>query len=249
MTSLQEHTPVRAWDGPDGIAPRGTLVVIPGRGENPDVYERFGRRLGFDGYRVRAVTDPTLDADATREQIRALQADPDLPGPWVLVGSDSGALFAAGLAAGRSVTVDALVLAGLPTVGATPSREWSDELLARTSCPTHRGKLDANTGLRHGALFDDVPPDWFTAADLSAVAVPVLALHGEADEISPLPAALAAYDAAQTVQVVTIADGRHDALNDSTHRTAAATVVLFLERLRLGTDLPAIATDRTGAAR
>jgi hypothetical protein len=44
--------------------------------------------------------------------------------------------------------------------------------------------------------------------------------------------------------MVSIADGRHDAFNDITHRTAA-TVILFLERLRLGADLPPIAvTER-----
>jgi hypothetical protein len=42
-------------------------------------------------------------------------------------------------------------------------------------------------------------------------------------------------------ELVSIAGGRHDALNDQTHRTAAATVVLFLERLRLGVDAPALA--------
>jgi hypothetical protein len=41
--------------------------------------------------------------------------------------------------------------------------------------------------------------------------------------------------------LVSITGGRHDALNDQKHRTAAATVVLFLERLRLGVDAPTLA--------
>ncbi len=41
--------------------------------------------------------------------------------------------------------------------------------------------------------------------------------------------------------LVTLVSGRHDVLNDLNHRTVAATVVLFLERLRLGADLPVIA--------
>ena len=40
---------------------------------------------------------------------------------------------------------------------------------------------------------------------------------------------------------MTFNGGRHDVLNDALHRTAAATVVLFLERLRLSPELPAIA--------
>jgi hypothetical protein len=49
-----------------------------------------------------------------------------------------------------------------------------------------------------------------------------------------------------------ITGGRHDVLNDVTHRTVAATIVLFLERLRLGAELPRIAIreriDRAPAA-
>jgi hypothetical protein len=41
--------------------------------------------------------------------------------------------------------------------------------------------------------------------------------------------------------VTVIVGGRHDVLNDLSHRTVAATIVLFLERLRLGADLPVIA--------
>jgi hypothetical protein len=42
-------------------------------------------------------------------------------------------------------------------------------------------------------------------------------------------------------ELVVITGGRPDALNDQTHRTVAATIVLFLERLRLGPGRPAIA--------
>jgi hypothetical protein len=57
MTLVNEYVPVVTWTEPEGIAVRGTLVVIPGRGEQPGHYERFGRRIAADGYRVHAVTD------------------------------------------------------------------------------------------------------------------------------------------------------------------------------------------------
>ena len=63
MTLADQDAPVIAWDEPDGLIPRGTVVVIPGRGETPAVYERFGRRLAGDAYRVRAVIDPAVDAE------------------------------------------------------------------------------------------------------------------------------------------------------------------------------------------
>jgi hypothetical protein len=65
------------------------------------------------------------------------------------------------------------------------------------------------------------------------------------DPISPLPLARARYAAAPRAGLVTIAGGRHDTLNDITHRTVAATIVMFLERLRLGSDLPTIAVSES----
>jgi alpha-beta hydrolase superfamily lysophospholipase len=259
MTVSDQHSSVLAWSEPEGLNPRGTVIVVPGRGERPEVYERFGRRISSDAYRVHVVADPVADAALAEEQIRSLLSGPK---PVVLAGSDTGALFAAGLVAtGRLPEAEALVLAGLPTVAAQPDaheagREsaaaggqaqtaetadsWAAELEARTACPTHRGRL-AGPILRRGALYEPVPDGWLDQADLKAVTVPVLGLHGAADTVSSLAAARERYAAAPHAELVSIADGRHDAFNDITHRTAAATVIVFLERLRLGADLPPIA--------
>jgi alpha-beta hydrolase superfamily lysophospholipase len=254
-----EHAPAASWTEPDGITPRGTLIVIPGRGEQPELYERFGRRIAGDGYRVHAVADPAAGAALTTAQVLA---HAPAVRPYVLVGSDTGALFAAGLVASGQVTgVDALVLAGLPVVtdatdatdviGTEPSEagsaalaSWEDELDTRTACPAHRGRL-AGRGLRRGALYEPVPDGWIARADLGFVTQPVLCVHGADDPISPLPLARARYAAAPRAGLVTIAGGRHDTLNDITHRTVAATIVMFLERLRLGSDLPTIAVSES----
>jgi alpha-beta hydrolase superfamily lysophospholipase len=252
MTVADQHVSPAAWNEPDGLNPRGTLIVIPGRGELPDLYERFGRRLAADAYRVRVVADPVADPGAARAQVAAALADDGSPAPRVLVGSDTGALLAVILAGpGGLPGADALILAGLPAAepagaasgppadaaapaGPGQSGEadpaWDAELDTRTFCPTHRARLSAS-GLRRGALFEPVP-DWAQQADLAAVTVPVLGLHGSDDPVSPLAAARARYAAAPHAELVSIAGGRHDALNDLDHRTAAATVVLFLERLR-----------------
>jgi alpha-beta hydrolase superfamily lysophospholipase len=256
MTVSEQQSSIASWTEPEGLNPRGTIIVIPGRGERLEVYERFGRRISGDAYRVHAVANPVEDAALAEEQVRNLL---DGPQPVVLAGSDTGALFAVGLvASGRLPEVDALVLAGLPTVTGrteadapadeTPDADghsasadsWEAELEARTACPTHRGRL-AGPILRRGALYEPVPDGWLDLADLKAVTVPVLGLHGAADPISPLAAARERYAAAQHAELVSITGGRHDAFNDITHRTAAATIILFLERLRLGTDLPRIA--------
>jgi pimeloyl-ACP methyl ester carboxylesterase len=251
MSLVTERTQVASWGEPDGIAPRGTLILIPGRGERPELYERFGRRIAADGYRVHVVADPVTDAALTTAQVLDLAAGVR---PLVLAGSDTGALFAAGLATSSAVAdADALVLAGLPVTGdstgesasgpaaSSPPASWDAELDSRTACPTHRGRL-AGPGLRRGALYEPVPDGWAALADLERVAVPVLGLHGADDPVSPLDDARARY-AAPRAELVSIVGGRHDALNDVTHRTVAATIVLFLERLRLGADLPPVAVS------
>ena len=215
--------------------------MVPGRGEHPGVYERFGRRISSDGYLVYAVSDPTVDTAATRRQIDDVLAGESAGGPRVLVGSDSGAAFVVTLAASGAVAVEALVLSGLPT-GSAASAElsWDDELGTRTACSAHRMALSDDAGFERGALSREVPADW-TQRGLAGVTVPVLGLHGSDDPVSPFDEVCPVYARAQRAELVAIAGGRHDALNDQTHRTAAATVVLFLERLRLGADLSPIA--------
>jgi dienelactone hydrolase len=220
-----------SWNEPEGLAARGTLIVLAGRGEHGGVYERFGRRLAFDAYRVRALGDPAADPSVLDEAAKLL-ADESLPSPKVVVGSDTGAHYAAQLAA----DADALILVGLPTSPWT-SGSWEEEVTARTACPTHQGRLAADPDFRRGALVETPEPPTLR---LDQVDVPVLALHGTEDSVSPLSSAREAY-AGTDVRLVTFDGGRHDVLNDALHRTAAATVVLFLERLRLSPELPVIA--------
>jgi alpha-beta hydrolase superfamily lysophospholipase len=241
MTLVDQHAPTFTWNEPDGIAARGSVIVIPGRGEQPELYERFGRRIASDGYRVHAVAEPAVDETAATAQITDLLTAA-APAPYVLAGSDTGALFALWLAASGTLPgIDALVLAGLPVPvpatttdggNASDRGSWDAELDARTTCPAHRGRL-SGPHLRRGALYEPVPAGWLDRADLSRVGQPVLGLHGEDDLLSPLEAARDRYATASRAELVSIAGGRHDAFNDQTHRTAAATVVLFLERLRL----------------
>lgn len=230
--------PSFSWDEPEGLAPRGTLIVLAGRGEHGGVYERFGRRLALDAYRVRALGDASADPSVLDEEAKLL-ADESLPGPKVLVGSDSGALYAAQLAAEQTAGVDALVLAGLPTSPWTCG-SWETEAEARTACPTHQGRLTDDPAFRRGALESLPELPELPELHLDRVRVPVLALHGKDDAVSPVGEALAAYTGARTV---VFHGGRHDVLNDALHRTAAATVVLFLERLRLSPELPLIAEE------
>ena len=114
---------VTAWNEPTGGTPRGTLVVLPGRGETAASYERFGRRLAADAWRVRLVPVDLDDLDAARVQVEKLLADESLPAPKVLVGTDSGAALAALLA--PSLPVDGVVVAGVALPDSAGVGSWA----------------------------------------------------------------------------------------------------------------------------
>ncbi|MFD4637057.1 alpha/beta hydrolase [Lentzea sp. NPDC058436] len=218
-----------AWDEPPGLAARGTVILLTGRGETARTYQRFGRRIATDAYRVRVVETDLDDLVTTRKQVEALLADDDLPAPRVLAGSDTGASFASQLAD----LADGVVLAGLALPDSTPVTGWQSELDARSACPTHQRVLSEDADFTRGALARPVPSDWVVAPST----VPTLVLHGDKDPVTPLAAAFAPFSEAR---LRTVVGGHHDVLNDVSHRSVAATVVLFLESLKLGGDLPDI---------
>ena len=247
MGGIERAAAIAAWDEPAGATPRGTLVLLPGRGESPAAYQRFGRRLSADAYRVRLVpVDPydAGDVDRARTDVEKLLADESLPGPKVLVGSDTGATLTALWAS--EVAADAVVLAGLALPGvdgatdAGPGTSWDDELEGRSACPVHRAVLQSDPDFRRGALGRPLP--WRSVV-LEAPSRPVLVLHGTADRVTAAHDAVAAYLSSPLARVRLVEGGRHDVLNDVAHRSVAAVLVLFLESLRLGSGLPAVVTQ------
>ncbi|MFC0450866.1 alpha/beta hydrolase [Rhodococcus jostii] len=228
-TDLGYHQAVAQFDEPEGIGPRGTLVVLPGRGESPMVYERFGKRLAADGYRVRIVGEDA-HADA-----RAQLDSPAAVSPRILVGIDVGALRALHLVQDAAVEADALILVGLPA--GDGSRTWDDEIDARASCPTQQARLTDPDLLTPGLLTADrIPPELRSVTPRTGL--PVLALHGADDAVSPLADARARYADAPAVRLLSVTQGRHDVLNSLNHRSVAASVVVFLESLKVGSELP-----------
>ena len=234
---------VTAWDEPADATPRGTLVVLPGRGETDASYARFGTRLSADAYKVRVVPVDLDDLTGTRERIEKLLADESLPSPKVLVGADTGATVAATFVG--EVAADAAVIAGLALPGSIADGTWDDQVDARTACPVHRSVLDGDLLLDREAL--DRPLPWSTV-DLIAPDKPVLVVHGTVDRITPVAEATAPYVGSADARVWLVEGGRHDILNDVSHRSVAATVVLFLESLKLGAELPPVLVP-VGAAR
>jgi pimeloyl-ACP methyl ester carboxylesterase len=228
----------RTWTPAAGVTERGHVVLFVGRGEHPGIYERFGRRLAFDGYRLSAVDGTTgLAADGLRTAI----AEANGLRPLVFAGSDTGALRAL---ASFHAGVAGLLLVGSPTAAvvdvtsAGPTATtgvdvtWADELDARSACPVHRARLDGDDAFERGALSGGVPRDLARAATEAQVSVPVLIVHGGADGVAPVADARTLAKRLPLAELVVVRDGRHDVLNDVNHRSVAAHVVAWLERLR-----------------
>ena len=225
------------WLEPEATA-RGSVIVVAGRGEHAHVYRRFARRIAFDGYRVAVVEN---DPAAAARVIAG--AEPGLP--LTVVGSDSGALTALDLAATHPA-VSGVVAAGLLVAGTDAfTGAWDGELEIRSACPVHRGVLSADGALDRGTLGAEAPVA--TADSLTHVQVPVLVVHGGADALSPVADVLAVTSALPGARVVVVDDGRHDILNDVSHRSVAAEIVQFLERLRLPGTPDILLRERAGA--
>jgi pimeloyl-ACP methyl ester carboxylesterase len=263
--SALSPAPVR-WDPPAAI--RGTLVVLHGRGEHGGVYERLGRRLAADGYAVAA---PDLPAGEDAALARpAVVGRPDVP--FVLIGSDTGAIRAIELAYVLDPRPAALVLAGLPlatptTAGTSehgtadipdnpcaesparqfgarqfgapvfgaPGLRWEDEIAARTGCPVHAARLADDSRVVRGALSEPVGPVPTALPDVAT-----LIIHGADDRVADLAAARALARTSPNAYLAVVDGGRHDILNDATHRSVAAHIVLFLESVRAGHTLVAV---------
>jgi alpha-beta hydrolase superfamily lysophospholipase len=234
----------RVFEPDPDVTVRGTVVLLPGRGEHAGVYQRFGRRLAFDGYVVRVLDEPS-----TAGLSGGVLDDPAAVRPFVLAGSDTGAVRALAIAAGGVVAFDGVLLAGvLPGAaqhaGVLPAPPrilgWDDELDARTACPVHRNRLARDTTLVRGALDARVPVELVDATRRlrpADIRVPVLVVHGSADVVAPYSGAVALAALLPYAEMATLHGGRHDVLNDAHHRTVAAHVVQWLERLRAGTPI------------
>ncbi|MEV6507670.1 alpha/beta hydrolase [Streptomyces sp. NPDC051642] len=242
--------------GPEGLRVRGTVLVVPGRGETRATYARFGKRLAADAYRVRVIDAPDLTTeDLTSLAARLSEAaegtavDDGVVRPLVLVGADSGAAAIAALlgqAAGGEP--DAVVLAGLPGLapGTTPTAgTWDEELDVRTSCPAHRGALTQDPEVRRGSLDDAVPEAVLSAAYDNETAVPTLLLVGDADPLADHEALARTAKSCAGARLSVVHGAHHDVLNDLQHRSVAAEVVTFLENLR--NELRPLITVRSSA--
>jgi alpha-beta hydrolase superfamily lysophospholipase len=245
---------------PAGLRVRGTVLVVPGRGETVDSYRRFGSRIASDSYFVRLI-DPVTEGDPVDEQLSQLAAalsdavadlGEEPARPMVLVGSDVAAAALSALV-GRADTdaswwPDALVLAAIPGYGEHAiGGDWESELEVRTHCPVHREVLTSDTEISRGSLSGAVSDALLDEAYANTAPLPQLLFVGDSDPIADGDALARLADALPNARLSVVRDTHHDILNDLQHRSVAAEVVTFMEVVRDGSPLRLLITVASSA--
>jgi pimeloyl-ACP methyl ester carboxylesterase len=228
---------------------RGAVLVLPGRGDAAAHYRRLGERLSFDGYAVFVPEFPIRSAADVARAWRESGVGAGFP-IAVLLGVDVAASFAALAITNGSVTPTALVLAGATSHAAEGAADPDDAaqpfdaaagIALRTACPVHSALLHSSPAV---ALHDDDrTDDWPSAA--TSIDLPTLILHGAADRVSAVAGVLARTSTWPARELVSVLGGAHDVLNDVAHRTVAAEIIAFAERLRIAGTAPAIVIRRS----
>lgn len=210
----------------------GTVLAVPGRGDDPSALDGLAERLALDGYQVLVLNAGTVDAaaaDLDTEVTRVAGA-----APVVMLGVDTGAISV--LCAVRGgVRAAGLVLVGMP--GDAPV--LADEARVRLRDPAKRSALYRDHRVRAGELLvDQVPAEQLDPLFDSSVTVPTLVLHGDADLLCPFPLATRRALRLRRSRIVSVTDTAHDVFRDTHRASAVAEVVVFAERLRCGPFAP-----------
>ncbi|ORT97468.1 alpha/beta hydrolase [Frankia casuarinae] len=132
-----------ASGGAPGEYVRAVVAVLLGRGEQAGPFHLLADRLALDGYLVTVVPDGGRRVPAVAEN--------RVPGvPFVLLGSDTGALAALAMAASPAVRPDGVIMVGLPLLQVPVAGVAIEE-------PLPRALPDLPILLIHGAQ-DEVSP-------------------------------------------------------------------------------------------
>jgi alpha-beta hydrolase superfamily lysophospholipase len=260
MTQPPDQPRYLDFTAPPGLRIRGTVLVVPGRGETPATYQRFGRRIAAEAYRVRVFPQSQPAGSASEalsrlaDELNRAASDfrDELVRPLTLVGADASAATLGALVAQGSPEAawwpDAVVLAGLPGYGVYHvDTDWDSELNVRTHCPTHRGVLTDDAATERGALSTAVADELLDLTYGSTVDVPHLLLSGDCDPLADRDALAAAAKSLRAARLSVVRAGHHDVLNDLQHRSVAAEIVTFLEVVRDGLPLQRIVTAQASA--
>ena len=238
----------RHWATPD---PRAAVIFLHGFGEHCGLYDRYGTALNAAGIDLWAVDQlghgqssgdrgqfgTIEDSAALAEELTKL-AEQESPGiPQVAQGHSYGAVVTLFRLLENPDRYRAGVISGAPLVPIAelvdPNTAMNLDVAGLSGDPFYLDLIEndpfafANADSRNLTRELDRAWDRF-GAELPALRVPTLAVHGEIDPIAS-PGAVAAYaEQIPALKFRQFAGTRHDVLNDTTHAEVAATIIGFI---------------------
>jgi alpha-beta hydrolase superfamily lysophospholipase len=199
---------------------RGNVIVLAGLHERAADFALLTDQLLLTGFRVTVFDDVSVDVEASRRGVLRVLRDGTLDRPLFLIGSDLGAVLAAGLIASGEARVAAAVLGDL----VTPASRPSTVTVADFSAVEVGGEGPAEARL----------PVGIRLADAHDVLVPSLVFHGDSDDVTGIEDAVSWASQLPFGSLRVVPQGDHHVLTGAERRTVAAAIVLFLERQRAG---------------
>jgi alpha-beta hydrolase superfamily lysophospholipase len=231
--------------------PRAAVIFLHGFGEHTGVYHRYGFALNAAGIDLWAVDQfghglspgvrgdfGTIEASTALADRLAEFASAANPGiPLVAQGHSFGAVvtlsrlvdepggYRAGLISGAPLVPIAGTLDADSSFDLDPSWLSADPFYLDTLENDPLAFVDADGAPLAREL--DRAWDRFGAV-LPTLSVPTLAIHGSDDPIADIGAVRAYAEQIEQLQLVEIAGGRHDILNDAARREVAAAAIEFV---------------------
>lgn len=246
-----DHGPVyyRHWASPSPVA---AVVFLHGFGEHTGLYHRYGFALNAAGIDLWAVDllghglSPgtrgqlgTLEDGAALAEKLTEFAEREQPGiPLIAQGHSYGAVITLFRLLEQPDRYRAGVISGAPLVAIRQLVDLNTAMnLDASGLSRDPFYLDciendplAFTTVDSRALTRELDRSWDRfGAELPALTVPTLAVHGAIDPIA-VPGAVRAYaEQIAPLEYLEFAGTRHDVLNDITHRDVTAAIVDFID--------------------
>lgn len=241
----------RHWPAADA---RAAVIFLHGFGEHSGVYHRYAFALNAAGVDLWAVDQfghglspgdrgdvgSIADSAALADTLTEL-AERERPGlPLIAQGHSFGSVvtlfqllrkpdrYRGGVISGAPLVPIAAVLDHDPAMRLQPEWLSADPFYVDmlTTDPLVFVEADGT------ALTRELDWAWDRfGAELPKLTVPTLAVHGGADPIASVGAVRAYAEQIEALRLVEFDGARHDVLNDTVHREAAAAVVAFLDEL------------------
>ncbi|GAA2607120.1 alpha/beta fold hydrolase [Paractinoplanes durhamensis] len=236
----------RHWSTPD---PRAALVFLHGFGEHTGLYHRYAAELGAHGIDLWALDEighgltegsrghfGSLDDLVQNARVLASLAR-EHGIPLVVGGHSLGSLVAVLTALEedfRGVVVSGAPLSPLAWLTEAAGETLDLDPEALSSDPFYLDQLETDplaftSGDIVELLAAAFPPAWERLdAELPGLRVPLLAVHGQDDQVAPLDGVRRWQERLPGLRVEVIDGAGHDVLNEVAHRRVADTVAAFV---------------------